>query len=246
MSDKIIQRPTAHFDDRPSGAKPSFLVIHYTETKNLKDAEDYFLGRTAHPTGGRVSVHYMIDEDGTIVQYVDESKRAWHAGKSYWDGVSDLNGHSIGIELVNPGHKYGYRAFPLRQMDALRRLSKEIIARNDIPAHNVVAHSDIAPERKIDPGELFDWPLMAKHGIGVWPAAPSAEDLKKGDEYATDRTSLREAFTKVGYNPQADLDAVIRAFQRRFYPEAFRTPQSVGVPTREMGARLNWLVRNKP
>lgn len=241
-----IQRPTTHFDERPDGAVPSFLIIHYTETRSLAEAEDYFLGRTVQPGGGRVSVHYMIDEEGTVFQYVDESKRAWHAGKSYWGGVTDLNGHSIGIELVNPGHQYGYRPFPLKQMDALRTLAQDIMARNAIPPRRVLGHSDIAPERKIDPGELFDWKLMAKHGIGIWPETPDAEDLRMGHEYAADRWSLRAAFTRVGYSPQADLDSVVRAFQRHFYPEAFRSPQTAGIPTPEMGARLHWLARNVP
>ena len=188
----------------------------------------------------------MIDYDGTIIQYVDESKRAWHAGKSFWGGITDMNAHSIGIELVNPGHTNGYKPFPAAQMDALRQLAKEIMKRHNIPAHNVIGHSDVAPDRKSDPGELFPWELMAKHGIGVWPGDLSKEDMRMGDDYKADPQSLREAFSKVGYDAHLDLETLTTAFQRHFYPERFKTPQSVGQPTRTMAARLHWLVRNRP
>jgi len=246
MSLPIIKKPTAHFDQRASGAVPRFLILHYTETVGAQPAEDYFLGTVPHPTGGRVSVHYMIDEAGAITQYVDEDKRAWHAGLSYWDGTTDLNSHSIGIELVNPGHKHGYRAFPPVQMAALRQLARDIIARHGISPHHVLAHSDIAPMRKIDPGELFDWQALAGAGIGVWPDQLSPEDYKMAERYSNDRQSLKEAFTKVGYDPNADLDKTITAFQRHFNPEAFCPPQSPGTPNKLMGARLHWLVRHRP
>ncbi len=242
---EIIRRESDHCEDRHNGARPTILIIHYTETKTLEDAEDYFLGRKPHPGGGRVSAHYMIDRDGTVVQYVDEEKRAWHAGVSHWAGVDDINSHSIGIELVNPGRKYGYRPFTAQQMAVLFKLAREIMARHNISPHRVLAHSDIAPGRKADPGELFDWKMMAGAGLAVWPE-PSAEDRRIGADYARDQNSLRDAFCKAGYDPKAALEDVIVAFQRHFAPEAFKDRDKVGRMTGAMGARLHWLVRNRP
>ncbi len=241
----IIQRPSTHFDERSDGSKPSFIIIHYTDTKTLEEAEDYFLGRRLQASGGRVSAHYMIDFDGTVVQYVDEEKRAWHAGASHWAGMSDLNHHSIGIELVNPGRTYGYRPFPAAQMEALMKLVRDIMTRRSISPFRVLAHSDIAPARKQDPGELFDWKAMANAGLAVWPD-PQDEDRRIARDYLRDKNALREAFLKVGYDPKADLESIVTAFQRHFYPEAFRHPEKAGQPTEAMAARLHWLVRNRP
>jgi len=241
----IEQRPSDHWDERKNGAKPSIIIVHYTDTQNLTDAEDYFLGRRAHPGGGRVSTHYMIDEDGSVIQYVDEEKRAWHAGVSHWGGADDINSHSVGIELVNPGRKYGYRAFTAPQMESLMKLCRDIMARHGISPFRVLAHSDVAPTRKQDPGELFDWKAMALAGLAVWPK-PEAEDRRVAHDYVQDKNSLREAFLKVGYDPKADLESLIIAFQRHFYPEAFQHPQEPGKPTDDMAARLHWLVRNCP
>ena len=249
---EIIKRPSTHFGERENGARPSFLIIHYTETKNLEDAEDYFLGRREHPNSTedkkeRVSTHYMIDEDGTIVQYVDEDKRAWHAGLSYWAGIKDINSHSIGIELVNPGRKYGYRAFPVKQMEALVRLCKDIMSRNTISPFRVLGHSDIAPGRKSDPGELFDWKMLASAGIGVFPK-PNEDDFRVARDYVRDESCLREAFTMAGYDPSIDLKIIIKDFQRHYYPEAFADQdiEQVGRINETAAARLHWLIRNRP
>ncbi|PJB73506.1 MAG: N-acetylmuramoyl-L-alanine amidase [Alphaproteobacteria bacterium CG_4_9_14_3_um_filter_47_13] len=242
----ILQKPSEHYNDRQNGAKPSYIILHYTETRTLQEAEGYFLGCREHPGGGRVSTHYMIDEDGTIIQYVNERHRAWHAGVSYWAGNDDMNVRAVGIELVNPGRKYGYRAFPARQMEALVRLCKDIMARNGIAASRVLGHSDVAPSRKSDPGELFDWEMMAGAGIGVFPK-PEAEDRKVAGDYLRDEQFLKEAFIKIGYDPKAALPELILAFQRHYYREAFGDQDNTlpGRMNEAAAARLHWLVRNR-
>ena len=157
----IVQTPSPNFDDR-KGAKPQFIILHYTGMQTANAALDRLTNANS-----KVSGHYTVDEDGVVYRHVDEGKRAWHAGESFWGGVTDLNTHSIGIEIVNPGHEWGYRPFTGHQMKSLTVLCRDIMARHGIEAQNVLAHSDIAPSRKQDPGEFFPWHEMAKHGIGV-------------------------------------------------------------------------------
>ncbi len=140
------------------------LVLHYTGMQSAEAA----LNRLCDPAA-RVSAHYVVEEDGAIWQLVPEARRAFHAGRSCWEGEHDLNFVSIGIEIVNPGHEWGYRAFPEEQMAAVEYLCRDILSRRPIPPHRVVGHSDIAPDRKTDPGEAFDWPRLARAGIGIWP-----------------------------------------------------------------------------
>ncbi|MGE4529478.1 MAG: N-acetylmuramoyl-L-alanine amidase, partial [Rhodospirillaceae bacterium] len=151
-------------DARPAGAPVDMLVLHYTGMETAAAA----LARLCDPAA-KVSAHYLIDEDGAVHALVAEDRRAWHAGVSAWRGEADVNARSIGIELVNPGHEFGYRDFPARQIDALADLCREILARHPIPPRNVVGHSDVAPRRKTDPGERFPWPALAKLGIGLAP-----------------------------------------------------------------------------
>ena len=164
------------------------LVLHYTGMKSAAEA----VARLRDPEA-KVSSHYVVDEDGSVLRLVAERLRAFHAGVSYWRGRRVLNNPSIGIEIVNPGHEWGYRAFPAAQMDAVRALCLEILGRHAIPAHNVVAHSDIAPTRKQDPGELFDWEGLAAAGIGVWPGAGAANLREIGYEFGdeADLTAYR-------------------------------------------------------
>jgi N-acetylmuramoyl-L-alanine amidase len=239
---KVIRRPSPaeHFGVRKENAIPSFLILHYTETAGMTEAEDYFLGRKPHPQGEHVSAHYMVDEDGGIYQYVDEAGRAHHAGRSYWDGVTDMNSHSIGIEIVNPGHSHGYCPFPQAQMDAIASLCRDILTRHDIAPHHVLGHSDVAPGRKIDPGELFPWRELAAEGIGLWPA-PLREDFEK----AVDDESIRAALTAYGYDPRVEFATAVAAFQRHFQPEIFSTPERVGTPDADTAARLYALLRLK-
>ena len=190
-----------NFQPRPAGAVIDMLVIHYTGMRSARAA----LERLCDP-GSEVSAHYLIDETGEIFALVDEENRAWHAGVSSWRGKSDVNSRSIGIELVNPGHEFGYRPFPAAQMAALADLAQGILARRPIPARNVVGHSDVAPRRKQDPGELFDWCWLARRGIGLWPLP--------GEPIPGDAAAL---LAEYGYDI-ADPKAALVAFQRHFRP----------------------------
>jgi N-acetylmuramoyl-L-alanine amidase len=156
----------------------------------------------------RVSSHYVVEEDGTVWRLVDEGRQAFHAGISYWRGHVGLNDRSIGIEIVNPGHEWGYRPFPAAQMAAVTTLCQQIVARHPILPCNVLGHSDVAPDRKQDPGELFDWAGLADHGIGLWPphaAEPVAEE------------AVEAGLRAIGY-PIPDLATTLRAFQRHWRP----------------------------
>lgn len=196
----MIFEPSANIDEREG--KISFLVLHYTGMPTARSAIDLLKSPRA-----KVSAHYVVDEDGTIYCLVPEEKRAWHAGISYWRGVRALNDGSIGIEIVNPGHEWGYRAFPEAQMQAVLELSRHIIARHGIAPRNVVAHSDIAPNRKQDPGEKFPWRWLAENGVGVWV-----------DEFAPPGDLMAD-LAAIGYDAELPANEVILAFQRHFLPE---------------------------
>ncbi len=159
----IIDCPSPNFDSR-EGHVVDMLVLHYTGMKTGDEAKS----RLCDPAA-KVSAHYMVEEDGTVFRLIDEQCRAWHAGLSSWRGHTNINQRSIGIEIVNPGHEFGYRPFPKAQMEAVAALCRDILSRHPIPKRNVVAHSDIAPLRKEDPGELFDWEFLAKRDVGLWP-----------------------------------------------------------------------------
>jgi N-acetylmuramoyl-L-alanine amidase len=180
----------------------SMLVLHYTGMTSAEAARERLCDEAAE-----VSAHYLVEEDGTVWSMVPEARRAWHAGASSWRGESDVNSASIGIEIVNPGHEFGYRPFPEAQMKAIETLAREILARHPIPAWNVVGHSDVAPRRKQDPGELFDWRGLARAGVGLWPstAAVPPSTNPEGD------------LARIGYEID-DLAMTAAAFQRRFRP----------------------------
>lgn len=201
----IQERPSPNFDDRPDVIAVDILVMHYTGMTTAEAA----LQRLTDPSS-KVSAHYLIDEEGGIVRLVSERARAWHAGVSWWRGAVDINARSIGIELVNPGHEFGYRPFPEAQMAALIELARSILERHPIPARNVVGHADIAPRRKMDPGELFDWPRLAAAGIGLWP--------DEADECALDPDAIRGMLDRIGYET-TELAASVRAFQRHYRRE---------------------------
>lgn len=199
----IIDRLSPNFDDR--GDQPvDMLVLHYTGMESASAALDRLVDPAA-----QVSAHYLIDEDGSIYRLVDEAKRAWHAGASFWRGATDINRRSIGIELVNPGHEFGYRPFPEAQMAALADLAVDIVRRHAIPARNVVGHSDVAPRRKMDPGELFDWQRLAADGVGLWP--------DEADVCVMEPDAIESMLVTVGYEV-VDRAASVRAFQRHFRP----------------------------
>src|SRR5262245_1725531 len=148
---KVVERPSPNFNERPVDSV-DMLVMHYTGMRSCEEA----VARLTD-AASKVSSHYTVDEDGTIYRHVAEEMRAWHAGISSWRGLADVNARAIGIEIVNPGHEFGYREFPERQIAAVIALGKAIVGRHPIPARNVVGHSDVAPARKEDPGELFPW-----------------------------------------------------------------------------------------
>jgi N-acetylmuramoyl-L-alanine amidase len=172
----------------------------------------------------KVSCHYLVDERGEIVQMVGEDMRAWHAGASYWAGETDINSRSIGIEIQNLGHLLGYSEFPKIQMEAVAALSRDIVRRNDIKPERVLAHSDVAPSRKTDPGEKFDWKLLHDRGIGLWiePAPPSDGEAIKRDDAGDEVKALQVKLAEYGYGIEvsglfdAKTETVVRAFQRHF------------------------------
>jgi N-acetylmuramoyl-L-alanine amidase len=203
----IVPRPSPNFDTRPEGQVVDILLMHYTGMRTAQEALDRLCDKQA-----RVSSHYTVDEDGTIYRHVTEEHRAFHAGISYWAGETDINGRSVGIEIVNPGHEFGYRAFPDAQIEAVIALSKEILDRHPIRRERVIGHSDVAPARKEDPGELFPWEQLAGEGIGRWPARLDGELT----------CSFEEGLRRYGYGIAPDGQAVreqtITAFQRHFRP----------------------------
>lgn len=245
MSLNITRKDSAHHGERANSAVPTFLIIHFTESKDAVEPDGYFMATIPRDDGARVSAHYMIDVDGATTQYVDEDRRAWHAGVSEWEGMIDLNTHSIGIELINGGPKYGYTEFADAQIDALIALSKEILGRHNIPAHHVLGHSDVAPGRKIDPDYKFPWKKLADAGIGLWPQ-PIQSDFNDAATLLQDDAKLKQALVTYGYNPAQDLKQLVTDFQRHFQPEAFTAqPPFNGTANNETTLRLAALVRQK-
>ena len=215
--------PSPNFGDR---ALPiTMLVVHYTEMKPMETA----LERLTTEEGG-VSAHYLISEEGEVIQLVSEAKRAWHAGASYWRGIKDVNSASIGIELDHPGHdpaNGGYRGFTDAQIEALVPLMTRIIKDHDIPRANVVGHSDVAPMRKIDPGELFPWDRIADYGLCL----PSPTKFEQADPFDNDGAFIL-ALERYGYDITEGRKA-IEAFERRWRPERIE-----GKPDAQLGAIL--------
>lgn len=204
----LKQLPSPNHGPRPDGVAPSLLILHYTGMRDAAEA----LGRLTDPVS-QVSAHYTVDEDGTVYAHVAEDRRAWHAGVARWKGEGDVNSRSVGVEIVNPGHEFGYRRFPKAQMQAVAALSAAIMARWGMAPRAVLGHSDVAPTRKQDPGELFDWAWLAEQGVGVMPR-PQAVDF----DGLQDEDELRRLLTAVGYDDAAPLSAVLAAFQRHFLP----------------------------
>jgi N-acetylmuramoyl-L-alanine amidase len=215
--------PSPNHGERSEGRRPDMILLHYTGMQNSQAALDLLCAR-----GSDVSAHYFVFEDGRIVQMVPESRRAWHAGKSEWAGETDINSCSIGIEIANPGHDHGYPDFPARQIAAVTALCRSIQTRNTIPALRVLAHSDVAPARKQDPGEKFPWRTLYDSGVGHWvrpaPIAESDQALKlgaRGDAVTDLQTALREYGYGVEINGDYDTRTLelVTAFQRHFRPE---------------------------
>jgi len=219
MTLDFIEAPSPNFDART--APPDILVLHYTGMKTGPEALD----RLRDPVA-KVSSHYMVEEDGRIFRLVPEERRAWHAGVSFWKGERNINGVSIGVEIVNPGHEFGYRPFPEAQVAAVIALTADIRSRWMIGNDRIVGHSDVAPGRKDDPGELFPWKRLAEAGHGLWaeaapaPGLPLAEGAEGVEVFA-----LQAGFTRLGYDlpPSGKFDAATRdvvvAFQRHWRQE---------------------------
>ncbi len=212
----LASAPSPNFDARR--APPDMIVLHYTGMTSGEAA----LARLTDPAA-KVSAHYLVEEDGRIFALVPEARRAWHAGVSFWRGERDINAASVGVEIVNPGHDFGYRAFPDLQIDAVIALLADIRSRWTIPDERILGHSDVAPARKTDPGELFPWRRLALEGHGLWtepPAAPGAI-LTHGDE-GLGVLALQGALARLGYeSPLSGLfdeatATQVRAFQRHW------------------------------
>lgn len=220
---KIIERPSPNFNERVGEGVPDILLLHYTGMQSCAAAVERLTSAEA-----RVSAHYTVDEDGTVYAHVPEHLRAWHAGVSSWRGHADINSRAVGIEIVNPGHEFGYRAFPEVQIEAVIALGQGIVKRHSIPARNVIGHSDVAPARKEDPGELFPWKRLAGEGLGIWVEAKDAGDapLALGSSGKRVRR-LQEMLSRYGYGLDADgvfderMRLVVVAFQRHFRQARF-------------------------
>lgn len=226
----FMQWQSPNFNARRK-SKISHLVLHYTGMETAQAA----LKRLCDPAA-EVSAHYVVDENGKVTQLVDEAQRAWHAGKSFWAGEDDINSSSIGIEIVNPGHEFGYREFPKKQIRAVINLCRDILTRHrDIRQHHVLAHSDVAPGRKMDPGELFPWKELATEGVGLYPP-----DELDADPLPYNEFTVADRLSAYGYNPAEMPSVLITAFQRHFRPA-----QITGAWDDECQARLSWLLEQK-
>ena len=241
----IIERPSPNHSERRLPI--DMILIHYTDMESAEAA----LERLVDPKA-EVSAHYLIGEDGAVYALVDEARRAWHAGAGFWAGETDINSRSIGIELQNPGHGLGYRDFPPAQIAALEYISRYLVTKYSIPERHLLGHSDVAPGRKRDPGELFPWQALAEAGLGRWPRARKPDGgpvIAPGKTHAL-VAAAQEAFGVYGYGPirvtgtlDEATEAIVTAFQRHFVPECFagapEAPGHLGPLTR---ARLAGLV----
>jgi N-acetylmuramoyl-L-alanine amidase len=258
MGLRIVECRSPNHDERPPGSAIDMLVLHYTGMRSAEEA----LSRLCDPEA-KVSAHYTIDRDGRVYAHVPEERRAWHAGVSYWAGERNVNGCSIGIELVNGGHEFGYEEFAAPQIAALIDLAGGILARHPIPPSRVLGHSDVAPARKQDPGELFPWRHLAEFGIGLWPFAEvpvsfgsETRSVSDGVRFALAAAAPHPArnarthegdvvddfahdLSRFGYGvlPEVPLDAVVTAFQRHW-----RQGQVDGLVDEECAYRLGALV----
>ena len=214
--------PSPNFGDRKDGRRPDMILLHYTGMPDANAALHHLCS-----VASQVSAHYFVHEDGRVAQMVPESKRAWHAGAASWAGETDINSCSIGIEIANPGHDFIYRDFPKRQIAAVTALCRGILTRNTIPPARVLAHSDVAPARKQDPGEKFPWRTLFDSGVGIWVKPTPISDgplLALGDRGDT-IMSLQQGLSSYGYalsisgHYDSATHEVVTAFQRHFRPE---------------------------
>jgi N-acetylmuramoyl-L-alanine amidase len=235
---ELIEAPSPNFDART--VPPDLIVLHYTGMQSGEAA----IQRLRDPAA-KVSAHYVVEEDGRVFRLVAEERRAWHAGVSFWKGRANLNGVSVGVEIVNPGHEFGYRSFPEAQVAAVIALLAGIRSRWSIEDNGIVGHSDIAPDRKEDPGELFPWKRLAEAGHGYWAEVPAAP----GEPLAEGATgpgvfALQAGLTRLGFDcaPSGEYEprttTIVRAFQRHWRPARVD-----GIADGETRARLIALLR---
>ena len=223
----IAHVPSPNFNVRKAAV--DMVILHYTGMESGEVA----LERMCNPDA-EVSAHYMVWEDGRVTRLVEEDQRAWHAGVGSWQGDTDLNSHSVGIEIVNGGHTFPHSdgrlpPYPDAQIEAVIRLTQDIVDRHTIPQSRIVGHSDIAPDRKIDPGEHFPWQRLAEAGLGLWPIRPSGDELMgAGLQVGTSGAAVRRlqsALSTIGYGIETSgvfdrpTESVVRAFQRRWHPD---------------------------
>lgn len=214
-------RPSPNHEPRAGARRPDLLLLHYTGMESAEAALDWL----TRPES-KVSAHYLVDAAGEITQMVAEERRAWHAGAAHWAGESDINSCSIGIEIHNPGHDLGYPEFPEAQMRAVAALGRDILGRHPIPPARVLAHSDVAPARKRDPGEKFDWARLARAGVGLWvePAPPGRDEGPGAGESGEEVETLQQSLGEYGYGIEMTgiydeaTRLVVAAFQRHFRP----------------------------
>ena len=197
---------------RAAGIAVNYLILHFTRI-GAAEAESRFMNSNPTPYGEPVSAHYMIDYDGSVTQFVAEDLRAWHAGTGRFDGLTDFNSRSVGIELVNNGDE----EYPVAQMHSLKDLALGVMARHPIPPCNVLGHEDIAPDRKTDPGPLLDWAWLARHGVGIWPE-PAAQDAAAAAAWNFDTDPLA-ALVAAGYDGSIDPDMLWEAFYNHYMPD---------------------------
>jgi len=235
---ELIGAPSPNFDART--APPDMIVLHYTGMPTGEAA----LERLRDPAA-KVSAHYLVEEDGRVFSLVAEERRAWHAGVSFWKGRTDINAASIGIELVNPGHEWGYRPFPNAQVEAVIELLADIRGRWTVEDGMIVGHADVAPDRKEDPGELFPWARLAQAGHGLWSDAAAAPGAALGEgEQGPGVFALQAGLARLGYDcaPSGEYEprttTIVRAFQRHWRPERVD-----GLADGETRARLMALLR---
>jgi N-acetylmuramoyl-L-alanine amidase len=239
-------RESPNQGERAGGCEPDMILLHYTGMPDAQEAVDRLCSADS-----QVSAHYVVFEDGHIVQCVPEARRAWHAGISSWAGATDINSASIGIEIANPGHDHGYPAFPTRQIAAVTALCRGIIARRTIPPARVLAHSDVAPARKQDPGEQFPWRTLHRSGVGHWVASSRIRGdgvpLIAPDEDSNAVREIQSALAEYGYGLELTgrcdeaTRQVVTAFQRHFRPEKVD-----GLVDRSTAQTLERLLESRP
>ncbi len=231
---QYINKPSPNFSDRPEGVKINSIVLHYTGMETAESA----LEKMCDPQY-EVSCHYCIDYNGDIYKLVEEDKKAWHSGVSWWREQDNINFNSIGIEIVNKGHEFSYTEFPDDQVDAVIALCKDIKSRHEIDDRWVVGHSDIAPNRKEDPGELFPWERLANEGVGLWHGENNFIEDAKYDDYiftTSDIIIAKKQLAEIGYyvHPSDIMDKQFKdgltAFYRRFWPQRITTQKDTRYP----------------